>query len=624
MGNKTGSFDIFTYIKTPYEVSDFYGYECANFIFEGRQAKIVKPKKIRQGNPWVWKARFWGEKHAPQTEVALLEQGFYVVYCDVAELFGNAEAIRIWDRFYFFLQDAGFSPKSTMIGLSRGGFYAYRWAIQYPERIACIYADAPVLDMKSWPGGKGIGIGSPENWEIFKQDYGFTTDEEAISFAENPLDMVDKIVTGGYPIIHVVGDIDKVVPVKENTDSFEQKINELGGCITVIHKPNIGHHPHGLDDPKPIVDFILTNALEDTSDILECDSLDIFLLIGQSNMSGRGDIVCVESFPGIYALTKENKWQIAKDPLHFDKSYTGVGPGITFAKELKKEFPEYCIGLVPCAVGGTSISKWMPGAYDESTRTYPYDDMVKRLKTALKSGKLRGILWHQGEGDYMGGNYKQYEARFDTLLYNISRDIDINMNDVPIIIGEIGRFLETESPTNESIKINEVLNILAKKYPNIYCVSSEGLNHKGDGVHFDTRAAKELGKRYAEGYKTLIMDVGPTNCDINVDSLFQTNISMLKESFTDTTEYIRVLDNDNWKFLFMVGFISGINTIYDCHIARTTKTMVIAIEEWYNDKKEKVTCENVKSAYLALEPRFFNDIDEIEIFGKELDKLKIE
>ncbi|MGV8090565.1 MAG: GDSL-type esterase/lipase family protein [Mangrovibacterium sp.] len=234
---------------------NFYGFQGFGFTFRDRDAKVVIPKNTAPGCPWVWRTRFWG--HEPQADIALLERGFHIVYCDVAELFGNETALSIWDDFYQFLTDAGLAKKAVMEGMSRGGIYVYRWAERYPERVAAIYADAPVLDLKSWPGGKGLGKGSPETWEIFKKDFGFKSEEEAMTFKGNPLDLTEKIAKAGFPMLHVVGDADDVVPVSENTELFEQKIKEAGGFIKVIHKPGVGHHPHSLPNPQPIVDFIL-------------------------------------------------------------------------------------------------------------------------------------------------------------------------------------------------------------------------------------------------------------------------------------------------------------------------------------------------------------------------------
>lgn len=234
---------------------DFYGFQGYDFTFMGRNAKVVMPKIVAPNRPWNWRARFWGGE--PQTDIALLEQGFHIVYCDVSELFGNQEALSIWNEFYLWLQKAGLAKKSSMEGMSRGGVYIYRWAATYPDRVFAIYADAPVLDLKSWPGGKGKGKAESKVWETFKKDFGFTTEDEALAFDGNPLDLTGKIVAGGYPMLHVVGDADEVVPVDENTTPFEQKIRAAGGSIQVIHKPGIGHHPHSLKDPAPIVAFIL-------------------------------------------------------------------------------------------------------------------------------------------------------------------------------------------------------------------------------------------------------------------------------------------------------------------------------------------------------------------------------
>jgi lysophospholipase L1-like esterase len=236
----------------PFNHFGFQGYE---FKFRDRTTRIVLPRETAPYHSWIFRTAHWyGE---PQTDIALLEKGFHFVHCDVAELFGNDEAISIWNDLYLQLQKAGLAQKPVMEGMSRGGIYVYRWAARYPERVAAVYVDAPVLDLKSWPGGGGKRPRVENIWETFKKDFGLKNDEEAMAFKGNPVDLIDEIVAGGYPMLHVVGDKDIAVPVDENTTPFEQKIKAAGGIITVIHKKETGHHPHSLANPKPIVDFLL-------------------------------------------------------------------------------------------------------------------------------------------------------------------------------------------------------------------------------------------------------------------------------------------------------------------------------------------------------------------------------
>ena len=121
--------------------------------------------------------------------------------------------------------------------------------------MACLYGDAPVCDIRSWPGGKGTGKGSEADWKQALKAYQLT-EETAATFKGNPVDRLSALAKAKIPILHVVGDADLVVPIAENSNVIEQRYQALGGPMKVIHKPGVGHHPHALDDPRPIVDFI--------------------------------------------------------------------------------------------------------------------------------------------------------------------------------------------------------------------------------------------------------------------------------------------------------------------------------------------------------------------------------
>ena len=234
---------------------NFHGFQQTNFKYKDWDCKIVQPKQVAEGKPWVLRARFWG--HEPQTDIALLERGFHIAYCDVSNLFGNQEAVSRWNDFYELMTHAGLSEKVVLEGMSRGGLIVYNWAAANPEKVVCVYADAPVLDGTSWPGGKGSGNGSPSDWEQFKQVYRISSETELDKFDGNPIHKTTVLAKAGFPMLHVCGETDKVVPVDENTVIFEREIQAAGGNIKTIYKPDVGHHPHSLENPTPIVDFIL-------------------------------------------------------------------------------------------------------------------------------------------------------------------------------------------------------------------------------------------------------------------------------------------------------------------------------------------------------------------------------
>ncbi len=238
--------------------SQWNGFDRYDFTLEGRSCIAVVPKRAAEGRPWIWRARFFG--HEPQTDLALLDRGFHLVYMDVAGLFGNDKAVALWNAFYKVLTEKhGLARKAVLEGMSRGGLYVYNWAAANPDKVACIYADAPVCDVRSWPGGKGRGKGSPADWARCLEAFGLS-EETAKDFRGNPIDRLGPLAKAGVPLLHVCGDADDVVPIEENTGVLEKRYKELGGPIEVIVKKGVGHHPHSLKDPKPIVDFILKHA----------------------------------------------------------------------------------------------------------------------------------------------------------------------------------------------------------------------------------------------------------------------------------------------------------------------------------------------------------------------------
>lgn len=243
----------------PGPATDWHGFSRFDWNVAGHLLSVVAPKTAADGRPWVWHGEFFGHKPAPDIE--LLHRGFHLVYAKIPNRLGSPSAVEHWNRCYEELTSKyQLHSKVALVGLSRGGLYCYNWAIANPEKVACIYGDAPVCDFRSWPGGQGTGKGSPRDWALVLEQYGFQSDAEATAYDRNPVDSLAPLARAGVPLLHVFGDADDVVPWQENTKRIATEYRSLGGEITLIQKPGVGHHPHGLDDPSPIVEFIVKNS----------------------------------------------------------------------------------------------------------------------------------------------------------------------------------------------------------------------------------------------------------------------------------------------------------------------------------------------------------------------------
>jgi pimeloyl-ACP methyl ester carboxylesterase/lysophospholipase L1-like esterase len=257
--------------------SEWNGYERLDFVVDGRAALLVLPKTAAPSRPWIWRTEFFG--HEPQADLALLAHGFHVAYVDVQNMYGAPPALDHMDRFYEHLvKSYRLSAKTVLEGFSRGGLFSLNWGARHPERVACIYNDAPVCDFKSWPGGLGKSPGSPGDWERCLAMYKLTA-AEARDYKLNPVDNLAGLARAKVPLLHVCGDADEVVPIEENSRLLEKRYRELGGPITVIAKAGVKHHPHSLVNPFPIVAFVLehTGVAISPAEFLEVSPRILFL-----------------------------------------------------------------------------------------------------------------------------------------------------------------------------------------------------------------------------------------------------------------------------------------------------------------------------------------------------------
>lgn len=230
-------------------------------------------------------------------------------------------------------------------------------------------------------------------------------------------------------------------------------------------------------------------AEEKTAKLPAKENFHIYLLIGQSNMAGRGivDPAANKPHPRVLKLDKKGNWVPATDPLHFDKpKIAGVGPGSGFGPAIADASPDVTIGLIPAAVGGTPLSRWVKGGD-------LYERAVKWAKQNQKQGVIKGAIWHQGEGDSSKPElYNSYQKRLSGMIVDLRTDL--NEPDMPFVMGELGEFFQRPGAST----VNQALHGIAKTVPGTAVASSKGLKAKSDQVHFNAAAEKEFGKRYAE------------------------------------------------------------------------------------------------------------------------------
>lgn len=230
------------------------GYELTRFESGGHECLLCAPHHPLPGRPWIWRTEFFGA--FPSVDLSMLERGYHVAYCRLSDRYGCPDAVR--DMHAFFedvVARCSLKAKAILFGFSRGGLYAVNYALAYPQTVESLYLDAPVLDITSWPGGKGAGCGSPDEWKDCLACYHLTCEPDS-SFPGNPLTHAEELASLGLPVALVAGDADRVVPFNENGEPFARRFQTAGGDLLLIVKPGCDHHPHSLEDPSPVVKFL--------------------------------------------------------------------------------------------------------------------------------------------------------------------------------------------------------------------------------------------------------------------------------------------------------------------------------------------------------------------------------
>ena len=222
-----------------------------------------------------------------------------------------------------------------------------------------------------------------------------------------------------------------------------------------------------------------------------------FLIIGQSNMAGRGFINEVEPIenPNLKVL-RNGRWQNMFVPVNPDRKFSGINLAESFIDAYSKDH-DVEVGIIPCADGGTSLEQWQPGGL-------LFDNAVNCARLAMRTSHLAGVLWHQGEGDCSADRYPFYCERFQKIMDALRAEL--NIPDIPFLVGGLGDFLAECTLSENCVNypyVNEALQKIARENKNCAFVSAEGLGANPDNLHFNAASLTEFGVRYFNVYQKL-------------------------------------------------------------------------------------------------------------------------
>ncbi len=227
--------------------------QVINYTFNGAEVTVIRPEN--PNGEWVWKTEFFTA--FDKAEVDLLKLGYTRVNYKISDMYGCYKSIRLMHQFYLhIIKEFNLNEKCHLFGFSRGGLYAFNYALSYPETVKSTYLDAPVLDLKTWPR-KNIW---PKEFGEMLACYNFD-EQTLLTFNDNPVDNLKEYFAHKIPTLLIAGDEDDVVPLAQNGQKVINYCKENDIELENYIKKGCGHHPHSLeDDTAPIIKFVQRNS----------------------------------------------------------------------------------------------------------------------------------------------------------------------------------------------------------------------------------------------------------------------------------------------------------------------------------------------------------------------------
>lgn len=241
----------------------------------------------------------------------------------------------------------------------------------------------------------------------------------------------------------------------------------------------------------------------------------LFVLAGQSNMSGMGNISESEENINskVYVFGNDYRWKLAKEPIDdptnqvdtvSEDQSAGFSPSMSFATTLLEQSPAHAIGLIPCAKGGSLIHEWRR----DLSENMLYGSCLKRVRAASVMGDIAGFLYFQGEIDSVDPQEDlkrifsphQWADKFVIFIKNW-RD-DLSLPELPVVFAQIGTNTEPDRFKNWLIVKQQQTKV---RLPFSAMITTDDLKLQ-DYVHFTTESYETIGRRFAKSYLKIVMD----------------------------------------------------------------------------------------------------------------------
>ncbi|MBS0263068.1 MAG: prolyl oligopeptidase family serine peptidase, partial [Planctomycetes bacterium] len=221
---------------------------------------MMPPENLRRSpQPWVWYAPTLPglpDVHEKWMHERFLAAGVAVAGIDVGESFGGPAGRSLFSDFYQEMTDKrGFSKKPVLLGRSRGGLMVCNWAVEHPDQVGALVGIYPVFDFRTYPG-----------LEKAAPAYGLSPQALAEKSSQhNPIERVASLAQAGVPVFLIHGDVDTVVPLRENSAELLKRYEAAGAgdAVRLVVPAGQGHNYwEGFFRCQELVDFAIHHASE--------------------------------------------------------------------------------------------------------------------------------------------------------------------------------------------------------------------------------------------------------------------------------------------------------------------------------------------------------------------------